>query len=240
MKIYISILILFIVQLSFYKSAYTDELDDSLSSAKIALEKSQFDGVVGLYIDQQYIFWEFGAAREDNVPAQNTQVDINSITKTVTASMVLHMVSTGKLALSTTLGDLFPTFPKDKHPITIHQLLTHTSGLRSSVGSDPEKLKKQDFLKRVARKKLRHPPGETFQYSNVGYSLLAAIIEERSGLPYEDYLKTHINTSSDLVNTGYDSVFNPLKSLRSKRRYDIEKVSWGGHAPYWNLIGNGV
>ena len=239
MRIRLSILILMSTTFCCWTSTYSDDFDHQLKQAKDSLEDANFDGVIGLYINQQYLFWEFGAARNNPTPPEDTQVDINSITKTVTAAMVLHLVSTGKLELTTTVGEVFPEIPDDKKAITVHQLLTHTSGLRSSVGTDPEKLKKEDFLKRVARKKLRSEPGETFHYSNVGYSVLAAILEERSGLSYEEYLHTFINDVAALKSSGYDTVFDPKKGLRSRRGHDIKKVSWGGHPPYWNLIGNG-
>ena len=61
-------------------------------------------------------------------------VDLGSITKTVTAVMALHLVDAGQLLLDDRLGDLLSDVPADKAEITVHQLLTHTSGLPETSG----------------------------------------------------------------------------------------------------------
>ncbi len=173
-------------------------------------------------------------------------VDLGSITKFVTAVMILHLVEEGRLTLDAPLATLLPDVPQDKAAITLHQLLTHTSGLSPSTGSDSERLSRAAFLNRLRNAPLTHKPGERYLYSNAGYSLLAAIIEVTSGQSYETYLQNQILAPKGLPPIGYEAAYDPARALHSNRtwrtafrRLPIRAASWGGHAPGWNLIGNG-
>ncbi|CAN5819379.1 hypothetical protein BH18ACT2_BH18ACT2_20720 [soil metagenome] len=100
-------------------------------------------------------------------------------------------------------------------------------------------MEKEAFLERALSTQLVAAPGGTYNYSNVGYSLLAAIIEERSAKTYETYLQEDVLAPAGLDGLGYQSVYEPVRSLRSPEGQPIGPVSWGGDRPYWNLIGNG-
>jgi len=82
-------------------------------------------------------------------------------------------------------------------------------------------------------------PGTAYNYSNVGYGLVAAIIENRSGKRYEDYLREDIAADLGLHSLGYGSVYDDAHSLRTTNGETIARASWGGHEPGWNLVGNG-
>lgn len=181
---------------------------------------------------------ELGALVADGIPTGDTQIDINSITKTVTAVMAARLVERGALGFDETLGEIFEKVPADKAGITLHQLLTHSAGLRGSVGDDAERLSKEAFLERVFRSELRSSPGEIYHYSNAGYGV-AAIIEERSGKSYERFLREDVIAGLGLDDTGYLSVYDDRLSMRSSEDSTIIEASWGGHGPFWNLIGNG-
>ena len=73
--------------------------------------------------------------------------------------------------------------PADKRAITLHDLLTHTAGLVEGLGGDYEPLSREDMVAGALASKLVSTPGAEYHYSNVGYSLLAAIIEKVSGPP---------------------------------------------------------
>ncbi len=182
---------------------------------------------------------EFGAAAADRIPAADTQIDINSITKTVTGVMAAKLVEQGKAAFDDRLDEIFDDVPGDKAGITLHHLLTHSSGLINSVGNDAEKLGREEFLARVFGSELKYAPGEKYRYSNVGYGVVAAIIEKRSGKPYEAFLREDVIAGLGLSNTGYMSVYDDARSLKTAEGKTILEASWGGHEPYWNLIGNG-
>ncbi len=172
-------------------------------------------------------------------------VDLGSITKTVTAIAVLHLVESKGLSLDASLGVLLQDVPQDKAQITLHQLLTHASGLVESTGNDTEQLTRSEFLQRVLDAPLQAVPGSVYSYSNAGYSLLAAIIEVQSDRDYEDYLIDAV-IPDGLPAIGYARAYDAQRAITSNRvwltgfqRRAVADASWGGLEPGWNLIGNG-
>ena len=182
---------------------------------------------------------EFGALLDDGIPPELTQIDINSITKTVTGIMAAKLVEQGKVRFDERLDEIFDDVPVDKAGITLHQLLTHSAGLVDVVGEDHEKFGKEEFLDRIFRSDLRSVPGKIYRYSNAGYSVVAAVIEERSGKTYDAFLREDVLAGLGFSNTGYMSVYDDSRSIRTAKGQTIFEASWGGHEPYWNLIGNG-
>ena len=173
-------------------------------------------------------------------------VDLGSVTKTVTAVVVLHLVDAGLVSLDDELRDLLPDVPADKAGITVHQLLTHTSGLPETSGDDEEELGRDAFLSRVLAAPLGSEPGAAYLYSNPGYGALAAIVEIVTGKSYERYLIEDVLTPNDLPPIGYAAVYDEDRSILSARvrssgylRRPIAQASWGGAEPGWNLVGNG-
>ena len=214
--------------------------EERLSFAFQQFEKDEVPVIVGFARKGEELeLREFGVLADDGIHPAETQVDVGSISKTVTAVMAAKLVEQGQVRFDETLAEIFPEVPTDKADITLHQLLTHTSGLRSVVGNDGEPLEKNAFLQRLFDSSLVATPGETFEYSNAGFGVVAAIIEERSGKPYEQYLEDDVLAGLGLENTGYMSVYDKSKSIRSIDGGVIMDASWGGHRPYWNLIGNG-
>ena len=95
--------------------------------------------------------------------------------------------------------------------MTIHQLLTHTSGIPSytsqpgffeNVSRNPYKV--DEFVKKYASGDLQFEPGSKYSYNNSGYFLLGAIIERVTGKPYEQVLQENIFGPLGMMNTGYD------------------------------------
>ena len=197
-------------------------------------------------ICEQKICIDVKNTTQSQILSRETFVDLGSITKFVTAVAILHLVDEGRLTLHEPLRQIIPNVPQDKALITVHQLLTHTSGLVESTGTDEEKLDRNSFLKRVLSTPLIHKPGKKYFYSDAGYSLLAAIIELRSNKDYELYLLENILKPRNLPEIGYQTVYTSNQSMRSFRTWrtlfqnlPIHSASWGGEKPWWNLIGNG-
>ena len=237
------------VALTFGITACTQSIDspslsapfeERLSFAFQQFEKDEVSVIVGFARkDEELELREFGVLADDGIHPAETQVVIGSISKTVTAVVAAKLVEQGKVRFDETLAEIFPKVPTDKADITLHQLLTHTSGLRRNVGNDGEPLEKDAFLQRLFDSWLVARPGETFEYSNAGFGLVAAITEERSGMSYEQYLENDVLAELGLENTGYMSIYDESRSIRSIDGGDILNANWGGHRPYWNLIGNG-
>ena len=98
----------------------------------------------------------------------------------------------GKLSTSDTITKYFQNVPIDKSAITIHDLLRHQSGLEGEVGEDYETISDQDFIDSVMKSTLKFKVGSDYSYSNIGYSLLAIIIEKVTGQTYEQYLNENL------------------------------------------------
>ncbi|MFW9997730.1 MAG: serine hydrolase domain-containing protein, partial [Candidatus Odinarchaeota archaeon] len=115
-----------------------------------------------------------------------TAYDIGSISKQFTVAAILQLEERGFLTTDDPISSFFDA-PADKTSITIHHLLTHTSGLPRFYGGDFDYYEQSDYIRGVFNSKLLTKPGKAFNYSNPGYSLLAIIIEKLSGQEYRDY-----------------------------------------------------
>src|SRR6185295_1301802 len=93
----------------------------------------------------------------------------------------------------------FPDAPADKKDITIHQLLTHTSGFQEVLGEDYDTIDSKEFTVLAMKSPLVHKPGEAYLYSNVGYSLLGMIVKSASGKNYEQYLHDELFVPSGML-----------------------------------------
>jgi CubicO group peptidase (beta-lactamase class C family) len=113
---------------------------------------------------------------------------IGSITKPITALAVMQLQEKGALNLSDPVSKYVPD-QTEGDEMTIEQLLTHTSGIRSNVNHNfYSYIPKEELIKKIAAEPLQLEPGSSYEYSNAGYSLLAYIIEKASGQSYEEYL----------------------------------------------------
>ncbi|MGL4234969.1 serine hydrolase domain-containing protein [Tabrizicola sp.] len=209
-----------------------------LDAAFREIETQNLSAIVGISHGGSEVLREFGGLATDGILPEASQIDINSITKTVTGVMVAKLVEQGRLRFDEPLKDIFSDVPQDKADITIHQLLTHSSGFPESLGNDYEPLTRDAFLARAWATDLLSPPGSVYLYSNAGYSVLAAAIELRTGKSYDAYLREEV-LPEGFANTGYDAVYQPGQSMRTSDGLAIWQASWGDHEPYWNLIGNG-
>jgi len=143
----------------------------------------------------------------------DTKHRLGSITKQFTAMLILQMVEEGKLDLEATVSKYIPDYSKiNGDKITIHHLLTHTSGIPNytaqsgfmkDLSRDP--YKPMDFLSIFADSTLVFTPGSDFQYSNSGYFLLGAIMEQVSGKSYEELLHENIFSPLKMTDSGYDN-----------------------------------
>jgi len=141
----------------------------------------------------------YGYADEENkVPNEmDTQFCVGSVSKSVTALCLMKLVQEKKLELTDTIdqyfGHLYPG-----QGLTIHHLLTHTSGIRNHLSVRKLKHGKKYVLSEVlttlAETPLEFAPGEQFLYSNTGYALLGTIIEKVTGRNLHDYIRTAIFT----------------------------------------------
>jgi CubicO group peptidase (beta-lactamase class C family) len=157
------------------------------------------------------------ADRAQGIPnTSQTRIHLGSLTKQFTAMAILILESRGKLSVQDPICSYIADCPAAWQDITIHYLLTHTSGLSRelseeryqsmepvaidpAVPSDPAY-----FLGLAPALPLDTRPGEQYAYSNFGYVLLAHIIEQVSGQTYTAFLEQAIFTPLNMHNTGYE------------------------------------
>jgi len=145
------------------------------------------------------------------VNSTTTKFRIGSITKQFTSMLIMQLVNEGKLKLDNKITDYLTHYRKETgDKITIHHLLTHSSGIPNYT--DDRKFWKQeklsfsvtDFIRLYCSGDLQFEPGSRFSYSNSGYFILGAIIEAITKKPYHVVLQERILNVAGMKNTGYD------------------------------------
>lgn len=208
----LSLLAILAFQVSAVAQSKANKIDSLMS---LYHTYGQFNGSV-LVADNGKVLYQkgFGPANmEWNIPnAPDTKFRLGSITKQFTATLILQLVEQGKIKLDGKLTDYLPDYRKDTgNKVTIHNLLSHTSGIPSytslpgffqNVSRNPFTV--GDFIKKYASGELEFEPGTKFVYDNSGYFLLGAIIEKVTGQPYEQVLKENIFDPLGMKNSGYD------------------------------------
>jgi D-alanyl-D-alanine carboxypeptidase len=169
-----------------------------------------------------------------NTPA--TRFRIGSMNKMFTAVATLQLVEAHKLALDDPIGKHLLGYPNKEvaAKVTVRHLLTHTGGTGDIFGPEFEEHRLQlrehrDYLKLYGSRGLTHQPGARFEYSNYGFVLLGALIEQVSGMSYYDYVDDHVFHPAGMQSTGSlpESVEVPNRSVGYKR----PSPSGGGWVP---------
>jgi CubicO group peptidase (beta-lactamase class C family) len=167
----------------------------------------------------------------------NTDFRLASFTKQFTAMCIMLLVQDGRLHYDDRLTDIFPEFPAYGKPITIRNLLNHTSGLpdyeellTAQYPNTPDdripQIHDAGVLKLLEQQSQgKFPPGSTWQYSNSGYVVLGLIVEKVSGKPFGQFLHDRIFAPLQMTNTlAYEKDKNevPHRAYGHTR----EKGSW--------------
>jgi len=241
-------LLLFSLQLQGQTLVHQAEIQVYLDS----LSGEDFSGTVLIAKDDNIIEQRaYGLANiEYNIPNEvDTKFNIASITKTFTAVAALQLYEQEKIDLHLPIGNYLPDYPNQlvKDSVTMHQLLSHTSGSNNFyVGNflDTDKLQYQsvaDFVPLFAEDTLLCKPGAQYNYSASGFVIAGLIIEAVSGQNYYDYLRENIFLPAKMGNTtelpidsimtnkasGYTSFFGESEVLKRNESY-LSKASPGG------------
>jgi CubicO group peptidase (beta-lactamase class C family) len=138
---------------------------------------------------------------------------------------VMLLKEAGALSYEDRLGDFFPDFRPAAHPITLRHLLHHTSGLPDYLNEplvqDATHITNRQVMALLAHHDPKFPPGEQWEYSNSGYTLLATIVERISGQPFHQFMEAQIFGPLGMTNTRvYDESRPPIpgraRSYRSE------------------------
>lgn len=249
-KIYLTIIILFTGIFAFGQSNRHQKSE--IASFLDSLNQYDFSGTVLVAHNDKVIEKRaYGhASIEFNIKNKiDTKFNIASITKLFTAVATLQLYEQGKLKLNIPIGEYLPDYPNKlvRDAVTVHQLLTHTSGLNNFYVADLDKMKNSDyknisdFVPLFVNDTLLSKPGTRYDYSATGFVLLGLIIEKVSGENYYDYIRNNIFKPAKMFNStelevdsivsnkasGYTSMFGKNKTLK-KNDYYLTKASPGG------------
>ena len=184
-------------------------------------EPEPFSGVVQISRAGQILFeGAYGLAiRPESIPNRiGTRFQIASGCKVFTGTAVLQLIDRGKLKPETPLAACVDhEFPDYDPGITIHHLLTHTSGITSyfeeDVNPDYEALwrdkpmyrfrKPADFLPLFQNKSMKFRPGEKFDYNDGGFILLGLVVEAASGMSFAEYIEQRVFAPAGMNDSGY-------------------------------------
>lgn len=187
-------------------------------------ENHRFMGSVAVMKDGNVLFEEaYGRMSADGTPANpETVYRIGSITKSYTSVMILKLAEENRLTLSTTLDSYFPEMP-NAEKITLEQMLKHQSGLTNFTNLPDymnyftEERSRDDMLNIFREAGTSFEPGENTEYSNTAFVLLGYIIEEETGMTYDEALQEMISEplqlSSTYVSTGISADKNEADSF---------------------------
>ncbi|MDX1992548.1 MAG: serine hydrolase domain-containing protein [bacterium] len=187
----------------------------------IAEQEQAFSGVVMVRRGGEIIHAKgYGLAhRAEEIPNRiDTRFGTASGTKTFTATAVCQLAEAGKIDLDTPISEyLREGLPKYDPGVTVHQLLSHTSGIADYLDDD---LSDEDYAALFARypvytlcgpadyltmfpNGMAFKPGERFVYNNGAYILLALLVETQSGMPYAKYVEENVFARAGMNDSGF-------------------------------------
>ncbi|HET6511603.1 MAG TPA: serine hydrolase domain-containing protein [Candidatus Kapabacteria bacterium] len=187
------------------KGAQAEKIDQHLQN----LVPFGFSGAIAIEKDGELILKKaYGLAdRQTKQPlTESTPFIIGSLAKQITAAAILKLESEGKLRVIDALSKFWPDAPKQTRDLTLHQLMSHSSGLPYfSNSSLMEQKPRAEKMHELLQLEPQFTPASQFSYSNPGYTLLAGVIEKASGMSFENYLRTKFFTPLGMSETGFVS-----------------------------------
>jgi CubicO group peptidase (beta-lactamase class C family) len=219
------------------KISYTSEMATYLQAY---LETGYFMGsVLVACADEVLLNQSYGSANLEHgvLNTPQTKFRIGSVTKPFTAMAILKLQEQGLLDVQQSISAYVPDYPNGDR-ITVHQLLTHTAGIRNFIGTSDAaskthlKVTIDELISWFSDKPLEFTPGERYRMSNSGYILLAKIIEVASSQSYANYLRHQILEPAGMMDSGYDRDEFILPHRASG--YVITETGYQ-NAPFWDM-----
>ena len=226
------------------------------------LEKYDYVGLAVAVVNDNKIVYsnEFGLK---NIETQekinkNDLFRIASISKTFTASAIMQLYEQGKFSLDDDISDALgydvrnPNFPDAK--ITYKMLLSHTSSLSDAEGYFDFDILKPEINPNHANAYWNYAPGDKYNYCNLGFNLLGALIEIHSGLRYDIYIRQNILLPLGITDAGFnidsldnskfvsiyerqDSIWVESKDAYKSRANEMENYTLGKNAVLFSPTG---
>lgn len=184
----------------------TGPVGDRIDSIVEAAERAGFHGSVMVAQRGQTILnkgYGFANVAAGTRYSPTTLVQIGSNVKDMTRVAVYQLLERGRLSVNDSIGKFFRGVPADRRGITVQMLLHHRAGLPLGAGGgDTEALTRDRLLRALNTIPLESPPGTRERYSNMGYAVLAAIVEQLSGQPFDRYVADNILRPAGMRETG--------------------------------------
>ena len=240
-------LLIGIAECSKSQPAHSDDIRRNIDAFMERLEEQGFSGGLIVAVKGDVILAKgYGFAdRAAEAPfTVSTIFPVGSITKQFTGAAILKLETMNKLDVTDPLSKYLEGIPDDKQSITLHHLLTHSAGFPAALGFDFKEIGRDEYIQLAMDAELEFGPGMEYEYSNVGYSLLAAIIEQVSGQSYSQFVREHLFEPAGLESTGYN--FHQLDTTLLAHGYKGDSdwgtfadKTWDTDGPFWHLRGNG-
>lgn len=197
-----------------------------------ALQKQRIPGLsLAVVKDGQLVLAKgYGLANvELHVPATSETVyQLQSITKSFTATGIMLLVEAGKLSLEDKISQYLDGTPESWKDIAVRHLLTHTSGIKDFINEPTANLRldvsEEDVLQATAARPLNFSPGAQHAYSNTNYHLLAMIIRKLTGKAYGDFLRERIFDPLEMQDTRVISLSEIIPNRAAG--YSLAKDGW--------------
>ena len=230
-------------QVASHRSEIAEKIDRYLR----AMESLGFSGAIIVSEGNEVVLRAgYGLAdREKRRPYTPETVQTHgSITKQMTAAAILLLESRGELSVEDSIATYLDGVPRDRRSITLHHLLTHSSGMPAGIGPDEEPIEAQAYVERAMAAPLEFEPGTRYAYSNVGYALLGLVVEQVTGQSYEAVLRKEVLLPAGLADTGY--MLPDWDRDRLAQGYHKGELwgtvygrGWLDDGPSWHLRANG-
>ncbi len=199
------------------------KFSEQIAQAEEYLVKCNFQGTILVAQNQDILYAKgFGLSDKNNKESPtnsiHTTYEIGSITKQMTGAAIMQLIEKKKLSLDTTIDKFFPEFEHGKN-ITVRMLIQMRSGLYDYINASSDffpkkianKIEKQEYNNQPVEENIvvdylnqtqtLTTPDTTFFYCNTDYYLLAKILEQVSGMTYEDYMKKYIFSPCGMTHT---------------------------------------
>ncbi|WP_040979721.1 serine hydrolase domain-containing protein [Oceanobacillus jeddahense] len=206
------------------------------------LELWDFYGVIQIKKKNEVLFEN--AYRYSNIEFEikndiSSRFSIASISKQFTAFAVMLLYDNGQLNMDNPANLYLPDDMKINESITVHHLLSHTSGLYNFYnfendffsGYNRMDYSKNDFFQRYINKNPKTLPGMEYDYNNSNYNLLAWIIENVSGEKYEDFIRKNIFLPLNMMDSNIDDGCKIIKNKSCNYVKDFDTII---KSPYHN------
>lgn len=218
---------------------------DNLLTAQV--NQQQFSGSVLVARNGQILLSKgYSMANWDkaipNTP--NTRFFLGSVTKEFTAMALLILQERGKLRVQDSLCSYITNCPQPWSPLTIFELLTHTSGIPELDTSQLSGASPQDWISSFNNAPLQFTPGNQFEYCSTCYQILAYVVQQASGIPYSQFVQQNILAPLHMTSSGFDPTFyySQANSAIGYQSWQVTDPQLGFHMdPQWSFLdGSGL